>query len=189
MQDEVGPDPEVVSDCVTYGHRSTHIYRGQKADIWDGGHRIPLLVSWPDHVPQNARSDDLICLTDIFATPADVLDEPLPRCAAEDSFSFFSLLRGPNSGEAARSTVIHHSLSGMFAVRNGRWKLIPELGSGGFTPPKSREPSPGEPPGQLYDMQNDPSEGENLYDEWPDVVSRLRNILEKARDNDRTAPQ
>jgi arylsulfatase A-like enzyme len=189
VQEEIGPDPEIVSGCVTYGHRSNHIYRGQKADIWDGGHRIPLLVSWPGQIPQGTRSDEITCLTDIFATVAELLDCSLPSCAAEDSFSFLRVLRGEGSEMPVRSHVIHHSLRGMFAVRNGRWKLIPELGSGGFTKPPSRDPAPGEASGRLYDMQDDPSETRNLYEKRPDMVSRLRSILEKARENDRTVPQ
>ena len=187
VQDEIGPDPQVVSDFVTYGHNSTHIYRGQKADIWDGGHRIPFLISWPEHIPGNSQHDGITCLTDIYATVAELLDTSLPASAAEDSFSFLPVLRDAMS-DANRSHLIHHSLSGMFSVRSERWKMIAERGSGGFIRPRSTEPSPDEPAGQLYDMQTDPSETENLYDERPDIVKILAGILNDSRRNERTAP-
>jgi arylsulfatase A len=169
-----------------YGHRSNDRWRGMKADIYDAGHRVPFLARWPGRIPARAVRGDLGCLTDVFATLADALQVPLPRDAAEDSFSQWSALTGAAGG--SRESVIHHSSQGMFALRRSNWKLNAGRGSGGFTKPVSITPGPGEPAGELYDIQRDPAEARNLYAEQPDVVARLSAELEQAQRAGRTRP-
>jgi arylsulfatase A-like enzyme len=72
----------------------------------------------------------------------------------------------------------------MFAIRDGDWKLIEGLGSGGFTQPAIIEQVEGGPAGQLYNMAEDPSEKTNLYQDRPDVVERLARILKETRETD-----
>ena len=76
------------------GHDPSAGLRGSKADIWDGGHRIPFLARWPGKVPAAARSSQLICLTDLMATCADLLGVKLPDTAGEDSVSMLPALLG-----------------------------------------------------------------------------------------------
>ena len=169
-----------VGDIEKFDHRANLDYRGQKADIHEGGHRVPMIVRWPGHVPEGTVCDETACLTDIMATVASITGQPLPNDAAEDSFSLLpALLDKPH--ETIRETTIHHSLAGTFAIRMGPWKLIEGLGSGGFTAPREVEPSEGGPRGQLYNLDEDPSETNNLYLDRPEVVSRLTDALDEIR--------
>jgi arylsulfatase A-like enzyme len=65
--------------------------------------------------------------------------------------------------------------SGARVIRDGDWKLIDRPGSGGFS--KSPEPQPGDPPGQLYNLRDDPAERDNLYQKQPDRVARLMRLM------------
>jgi arylsulfatase A-like enzyme len=162
-----------------FGHRSCGNLRGQKADIWDGGHREPFIARWPEVIQPATTSDQLICLGDLLATIAKILNVELADDAGEDSFSFLSVLNGSSGGRPIRPAIVHHSGDGMFSVREGKWKLILGRGSGGFSDPLRLVPGPGEPLGQLYDMETDYQEAENLWDEKPELISHLKTILDR----------
>ncbi|MCA9173734.1 MAG: arylsulfatase [Planctomycetales bacterium] len=160
------------------GHRVSAHLRGSKADIWDGGHRVPFIVRWPGKVRPGTSCDQLICLVDVFATMADVLGETTPSGSCEDSVSFLTSLSGGKI-RSTRAGVVHHSSSGHFAYRTGDWKLVLARGSGGWTSPRENEVKAGAPPAQLYDLSSDPGERHNLYTERPDVAERLLNQLKR----------
>jgi len=84
--------------------------------------------------------------------------------------------------------VVHHSAFGMFSIRDRNWKLVLGRGSGGFSLPKKIDPKPGEPVGELYDMEADPGESRNLYNEQPQVVARLTRLLERYQAEGRSRP-
>ena len=159
------------------GHIVSAHLRGSKADIWDGGHRIPFIVRWPGKVEAGSTNDQLICLTDFFATTAEIVSETVPVKTCEDSVSFLPALSGDEI-ESTRNGVIHHSFTGHFAYRQGPWKLLLARGSGGWSSPKENEASPDAPKAQLYNMQDDIGETTNLYTEKPEVVSELLALLE-----------
>jgi len=171
-----------------YDHRSNGNWRGYKAHIWDGGHRMPYLVRWPDAIAAGATSDELICLTDTMATCAALAGCNLPGDAAEDSQSLAPVLLGNESSDGpVREAVIHHSSYGVFSIRRGRWKLIHECrDSGGWPTPRGSGPVPGSP-GQLYDIVSDPGEEKNLWDERGDIVTSLTGLLNRYRESDRSA--
>ncbi|MDB4781769.1 arylsulfatase [Akkermansiaceae bacterium] len=128
------------------GHQVSAHLRGSKADIWEGGHRIPFIARWPGKIAPSSTSDQLICLTDLIATTAGILEKKVPVGSAEDSVSFLPAL----SGEPIVSTrrgVIHHSVSGHFAYRLGKWKLALAKGSGGWSSPKENQVGDDQPPG------------------------------------------
>jgi arylsulfatase A-like enzyme len=158
------------------GHWANATWRGQKADIQEAGHRIPFLVRWPGQVKPGSVSPQTICLTDIFATLAAVNGIPLAPSMAEDSFNLLPLFQGRQKG-AVRTAVVHHSANGLFAIRQGDWKLVLGRGSGGFTAPIKIEPAPGEPAGELYNLRLDPHEDRNLYNANPEIVARLTATL------------
>uniref|UniRef100_UPI003217D544 sulfatase family protein n=1 Tax=uncultured Draconibacterium sp. TaxID=1573823 RepID=UPI003217D544 len=166
--------PELIEK---FNHQANSIFRGMKGDVWDGGHHIPFIVHWPGKVKAGS-TDKTISLTDFFATVQNIFDSEEPK--ARDSFSFLSILTGEESAYS-RPPVIHHSSSGKFAIRQGEWKMIEGLGSGGFTEPKSPAPNEGEPDGQLYNMIKDPQEKENLYLTEPEKVKELKVLLENIR--------
>ena len=159
------------------GHYPSAQFRGSKADIWDGGHRIPFIVRWPAVVEAGSSSKQLICLTDLMATCADIFKSKLPDTAGEDSYSFLPALKENASG-LKREGLIHHSIDGYFAYRQGNWKLVLAKGSGGWTSPKESEVPEGSPVAQLYDMENDPGEVNNLYDTHPELVKQLLEQFE-----------
>jgi arylsulfatase A-like enzyme len=176
------------SDIQQFGHRANGSWRGQKADVWEAGHRVPFIVRWPGRVRPGSTAPQTICLTDMLATFAEVVGEKLPDNSGEDSFSMLPVLLGKAGNRPIRDSVIHHSASGMFAIRAGDWVLIDGLGSGGFTPPRTEKPQPGGPAGQLYHLGDDPQQEKNRYQEQPEVVARLRSLLQKHKESGRTRP-
>ena len=171
-----------------YGHKTNGSLRGQKGDIYDGGHREPFLLMWPRAVAPGSRCDELLSLTDIMATCAQLIGVPLPADAAEDSFSFLELLQGRAPDKPVHEAVIHHSLDGMFAVRTGPWKAVFGTGSGGFSEPRRYTPAEGEPEGQLFNIIDDTRETNNLWNNRPDIVNRLKGILDRYRREGRSRP-
>ncbi len=170
------------------GHNPSYVFRGHKADIYEGGHRIPFVVRWPGKVKPGTRSDQLICLTDLMATCADILGAKLPDNAGEDSVSLLPVLLGKAKGPV-HEAVVHHSVNGSFAIRQGRWKLILCPGSGGWSYPRpGRDDTSKLPLVQLYDLSSDPSEQHNVEHEHPQVVERLTRLLEKYVANGRSTP-
>ncbi|TKG97479.1 Cerebroside-sulfatase [Puteibacter caeruleilacunae] len=150
-------------------HRSNYQFRGTKADIWEGGHRVPFMVKWPKGVKTATRCDETICLTDFYATFCELLNLNHDRNAAgEDSFSFLPLLQGHE--KMREEPVINHSSGGMFAIRNKDWKLVLGNGSGGREAPRGNAFAG---PYQLYNLSTDISESVNVYDENTNVVEEM----------------
>jgi len=175
-------------DGLDYGHKSCGDLRGQKADIWDGGHREPFVARWPGYIPPGSTSDALVCLSDLMATCTEIVGCDLPANAGQDSYSLLYALLGTAPARPARDTVIHHSGDGMFSVRRGRHKLILGLGSGGFSQPKHLDPEPGGPEGQLYDMEGDWRETGNLWLQHPEIVRELTAHLEQIQEQGFSRP-
>ena len=170
------------------GHWANQLLRGQKSDAFEGGHRVPFIVRWPGQVKAGSVSDAAICHTDLFATSCAAAGISMPKDAAEDSFAIQPALAGKRGVATVRPHVVHHSGSGMFALREGHWKLIEGLGSGGFTLPAKIAPEPGGPKGQLFDLSKDPNEREDVYAKEPAQVARLSGVLNRIRDDGRTRP-
>ena len=177
-----------IPEMESKGHFANFHFRGAKADIWDGGHRIPFLARWPGKVKAGAQCDQLICLTDLLATCADLMQAKLPDNAGEDSVSILPALLGAETAPL-REAVVHHSINGSFSIRQGRWKLELCSGSGGWSAPKpgSKEAKT-LPPVQLYDLSADIGEKENVQGLHPDVVARLTRLLEKYVSDGRSTP-
>ncbi len=166
-------------DIDKWNHNSNEGSRGQKADVFNGGHRMPLIVSWKNKFVAHEVNQP-VSLIDIFTTLADITHYKTKPTEAEDSFSFLPLLQ--NKGNSARNFVLFHSSGGMFGIRLGDWKLIDGLGSGGFTDPKLIKPTPNGPKGQLYNIKKDPLEQVNLYLQNPEIVSALSAKLQEVKD-------
>jgi len=153
------------------GHYPSGDLRGYKSDIWDGGHRVPFFVRWPGRVPVGSTNPALLCHTDLLATVAEMTGAQLPENAGEDSFSFWPEILG--TGRSQRTSVVHHSINGRFAIREGGTKLVLCAGSGGW----SKEQTLGDL--QLYDMAADLGERTNLADSRPEDVRRLSGLLDR----------
>ncbi|NND32352.1 MAG: arylsulfatase [Saprospiraceae bacterium] len=168
-----------------YNHQAAGTLRGMKADAWEGGHRIPFIVRWPGKIEAGSKCDTVISLTNLMATCADILGLQLEENQGEDSHSIWPLLSGRGNYQAPEA-LIQHSSKNYFAIRQGEWKLIAGLGSGGFSEPSLIEPRQNEPVGQLYNLKQDLAESDNLYALNPEKVAELMQLLEKFRDTGRS---
>jgi arylsulfatase A-like enzyme len=170
------------------GHNPSGRYRGHKADIYEGGHRVPFLVRWPARVKGGRTSAQLTCLTDFMATMAEITGTTLPENAAEDSFSFLpALLDQPATGPR-RESLVSHSIAGHFAMRAGPWKLCLCPGSGGWSAPRPGQEPADAPPVQLFNLEDDLGETRNLAKDHPDIVARLTQKLEALIAEGRSTP-
>ncbi len=162
-----------------FGHRSNHIYRGQKSDAWDGGHRVPFLARWPGVIEPGSTCDQTICLTDLLATAAAITGTTTPDDAGQDSIDISPYLRGEHD-RTLREHTVHHSVTGRFAIRSGQWKLVEGPGSGGWSLPDDAVADHA-PPMQLYDMHADPEEMDNRITGHKQVADELLATLEQIR--------
>lgn len=178
-------------ELALFGHNPSYIFRGNKCDIYEGGHRIPLIVRWPGVIPQGNKCDQLVCLCDIFATMADVLGVKLPDSAAEDSFSMLPLWQNPLE-TGPRPQLIHQSIDGSLSIRKGDYKLEMCPGSGGESFPYTGYQTPDMPDYQLYNLKTDIWERQNLIDKEAAVAEALKKelaaIIHKGRSTE-GAPQ
>lgn len=167
-----------VGELVAKGHYPSANYRGYKADIWEGGHRVPFICFWPAQIKAGSTSKQTICLTDLIATCAELSGEQLPAQAGEDSVSFAPALLGREIAPR-REAVVHHSVDGKFSIRQGDWKLMLCAGSGGWCAPKDAQATKqGLPAVQLYNLAQDIGESKNLQADYPEKVEMLTKLLE-----------
>jgi len=170
------------------GHNPSYHFRGTKADIFDGGHRIPFIARWTGKIKAGSTSDQLICLSDLMATCAEILGAKLPENAGEDSVSILPALLGI-SDKPLREAVVHHSVNGSFSIRQGNWKFELCAGSGGWSDPKPGKKAERDlPPVQLYDLASDIGEKINVQDRHPEIVASLTKLLEKYAADGRSTP-
>lgn len=136
-------------------------YRGHKAQIHEGGHRVPFIVRWPGKIKAGSKCAQTIGLNDFMATVADLLEVDLPNEAAEDSTSILPLLTGQEKTLPRHPMVVNHDIGGAFAIRNNHWKLVLE-----------KRPL-------LYDLEKDPKETTNVAADHPEVVAEMTATLEQ----------
>ena len=170
-----------------FGHDPSAGFRGHKADLFEGGHRVPFLVRWPAEVPAGSTCSRLVGQLDLLATLADILGERLPGQAAEDSISFLPQLRRGDRAKVGRDSLVHHSNQGFFALRQGPWKLLFTPDSGGWSDPK-----PGSkeaallPQLQLYHLGSDSAERTNRVADVPKVARAMTREMNKIWVNGRS---
>jgi arylsulfatase A len=170
------------------GHKPSYVFRGHKADIYEGGHRIPLIVRWPACIRPGSRTDETVCLIDLLATCADILGVHLPDDAGEDSVSNVPVWNGGSLDRNQREAIVHHSIDGSFSIRKGHWKLEMCAGSGGWSYPRSGTECEGLPPIQLYDLREDVGERRNVCAENPGTVEALKALLTRYVQDGRSTP-
>ena len=175
-------------ELASVGHKPSYVFRGHKADIYEGGHRIPLLVRWPARIQPGRKTDETVCLIDLLATCADFLGVQLPDNAGEDSVSNLPIWTGKPVDGALREATVHHSIDGSFSIRKGNWKLEMCPGSGGWSYPRPGKECEGLPPIQLYDLSADIGERRNVFDSHPEIVAELKLLLTSYVENGRSTP-
>ena len=175
------------------GHRpSGPILRGGKGDLVEGGHRVPFLARWPGKIKPGTRSAETISLTDMLATLAAIVGKELPPGSGPDSYNILPALLGKKLPDPDRPMVMLSGGIGALSIRSGKWKLIDGQGDCGYAHFRSGkpmpEPKPGDPPAQLYNLEEDLGESNNLYDQHPELVRRLQDLLQKLKHEGRSGP-
>ena len=173
------------------GHLPNGQFRGHKADIYEGGHRVPFIVRWPSKIKAGSISDEVVSLNDLMATVSAISGYELKDDEGEDSYSILPVLEGHTLNEPLREATVHHSINGSFAIRKGEWKLAMCPGSGGWS-----FPSPGKdqtvldtlPKMQLFNVKTDPQETQNLVDSNSEKASELKELLTQYIQNGRSTP-
>ena len=171
-------------------HNPSYVFRGHKADIFEGGHRVPFILEWPEKVRKNTSSNKTICTTDFFATCADIVGYKIQDGEAVDSYSMLPIITG-KSDETIREYTVHHSINGSFAIRKGNWKLILCPDSGGWSYPTPQEYKANKmnlPAMQLYNLADDIGENNNLITEYPEKAAELKAAIKKIIINGRSTP-
>ena len=183
-----GCSPQANFDVLKeHDHDPSAGYRGHKADIYEGGHRVPFIVRWPSRIKFGQSTSALTCLTDFYATMQDITEQSVDDDAGEDSFSLVPVFNGGDG--TGRETLVSHSIGGFFAIRQGDWKLCLSAGSGGWSAP--REPAARKqnlPPLQLYNLQEDRGERTNLAKQHPERVASLLRLLDQQVTEGRSTP-
>ncbi|VGO13561.1 Arylsulfatase [Pontiella desulfatans] len=177
------------------GHNPSYIYRGQKADLYEGGNRVPFVIQWPAGAPKGRNSDQLISHVDFLETFAELTGQQLADNEGEDSISFLPLLKG-TSDSSPRKSAIYNTISSKLAITDGDWKLIVAQGSGGWTRPGERYmktafgavKDENQLPMGLFNLKDDVGEYKNLLLEYPEVKQRLFDKLKHDLERGRSTP-
>jgi len=170
------------------GHDQNFIYRGHKADIFEGGHRVPFLARWPEKVKPGSRTDQLVGQLDLLATAAEIVGAKVPEDGGEDSVSFLPVLLGEVT-KPIRESIVSQSIGGQFAIRDGAWKLCLCPGSGGWSSPRPGRVDLSQFPSmQLFNLADEPGEETNLQAERPERVKKMKAMLQQVIDNGRSTP-
>ena len=164
-------------------HQANGYLRGIKGDVYEGGHRVPFIARWPAKVPKGRKTSETICLTDIYETIVEITGGVKPNGNAEDSYSFAAQLFGKKE-KRIRPPVIHQSGgAGMYAIRKDHWKLIFGNGSGARTKPVGK---PFQEPYQLYNLDHDLAETNNLIAQAPEIAEQLEIEFDAIRGSDQS---
>ena len=183
----------VVNMRKTHNHDGARPWRGMKRDQWEGGHRVPFIAAWPGKIAPGSTSDQLISLTDIMATCASIVGAKLPKDAGEDSADLLQVLLGAQGDSPVREYLLQQTIRLDLSIRHGQWKYLDHKGSGGNNYKRSllkHIPQPDDPhPAQLYKLDDDPGEMNNLYAQHPEIVASLKAKLEELKASGRSVPE
>ena len=188
-----GPEAYAYPRDEKFDHWSAAPLRGLKRDIYEGGHRVPTLIKWPGVTKAGAVCDALFAQIDLMATFANYLGFELPDKSAEDSHDFMPYLKG-EVANPPRTTMVHNTSKGQYAIRDGDWVLIDAKTGANRQPPaawwkKHEVPAYGNQKVGLYNLRDDIGQRHNLADKHPEKVAELQALLKKIRDQGHSAPR
>ncbi len=183
-----GCSPEANFEVLAkHKHDPSAGFRGHKADLYEGGHRVPLIARWPGHITAGKETRATVCLTDLYTTLQSITGQPRDSCGGEDGFDISPLFYDPTL--EVRESLVSHSIDGAFAIRRGPWKLCLSYGSGGWSKPCEAEAKQqGLPCRQLFHLGDDPAEAINLAEQYPEKADELKALLEQQVANGRCTP-
>jgi arylsulfatase A-like enzyme len=177
---------------LSYGNHggSAGPLREGKGTVWEGGVRVPFVARWPERIPAGSVCSEPAMTIDLLPTLARLCDAPLPGRPLDGKDISPLLLGDPNARCPHEAYYFYFGINELQAVRSGRWKLVlPHT----YRTMQGQEPGQDGKPGryrqvkletpQLYDLENDIGETTDLADKHPDIVSKLMNYVEAARED------
>ena len=188
-----GPEHYAYARDEKYDHWSAHPLRGLKRDIYEGGHHVPFIIKYPGVTKAGSVNETLVSQIDFMATIASVVGFELPeKNAAEDSHDLLPLLKG--DAKSVRTTHIHNTSKGRYAIRDGDWVLV-DTKSGyvsrrdknwekkhGYPEEESREP-------KLYNLKKDIGQRNDVAAKHAKKVKEMQALLKKIREQGYSAPR
>jgi arylsulfatase A-like enzyme len=160
-------------------------FRGLKRDVWEGGHHVPFIIKWPNHIRAGSVSDELISQIDIMSTLAGITQSALPENAAPDSYDFSAVIKGEKYSSPIREATVINTYADKWGIRQGDWLYINSSTGGHREMPEAFKKLTGYTDfiteGILFNMIEDPEQRNNLYDQHPDRVNDLKILLEEYR--------
>jgi arylsulfatase A len=161
-------------------------FRGVKRDVYEGGHRVPFIIKWPERIKAGSHSDDLVSQVDFAATFAEILAYQLNKEEAIDSYSFLPILKEEKYTRPLRKVTVHNTYENAFALRKDNWVLVDAPSGASQTEPEeylkyfALEAYSDSNPGLLFNVEKDPRQSNNLYDAYPEKVSAMRSELRRS---------
>jgi arylsulfatase A len=176
-----GPEHYAFPRARDYDHFSMGDFRGLKVDIWEGGHRVPMIVKWPGHVEAGSVSDKLISQIDYMPTLAAAIGIELPDGSAPDGYNFLPTLLGETYDIPERDVLIHNTHASKWAVRQGDWLYMNTNSGEHRTMPQYFKELRGyidfETKGLLFNLKEDPEQRVNLYEDYPERVKEMDRLI------------
>ena len=188
-----GPERYAYPRDKKFKHWSSGPFRGLKRDIYEGGHHVPFIIKWPGVTTAGSKRDGLVSQIDVMATLADYVDFELPKHAAEDSHNLLPYLKG-ESHTSPRTTHIHNTNKNRYAIRHNNWLLV--KGKNGYHSRGFEQweevhgyPADDQSPFELYDLNKDIGQKNNVANQFSDVVEELDRKLEAIKSQGYSAPR
>ena len=180
-----GPEKYAFERAEKYEHFSMGDFRGLKRDVWEGGHHVPFIIKWPDHIKANTISEEVISQVDIMATLAEITKTSIPANAAPDSYNLLPLINGKKYKNPLREATVHNTYDGIWGLRKGKWLYINKPSGEHSKMPDSFKKLRGykdfNTPALLFDMNKDAEQRNNIFEAHPDVIQEMSTILEAYR--------
>ncbi len=182
-----GPERYAFERGENYDHFSMGEYRGLKRDVWEGGHHVPFIVKWPGQIEMGAVSDEVLSQVDVMSTLATFTGIPLPEQAAPDSYDFTPVMTGESYSSPLREATVHNTYENIWGLRQGKWLYINHNTGEHSKMPDSfkalRNYEDFETEGLLFDMEKDPGQRNNVYEDYPDRVAVMDKLLDEYRNS------
>ncbi|MFC2120927.1 arylsulfatase [Bacteroidota bacterium] len=157
------------------GHKSAGDFRGYKASIWEGGHRVPFIARWPGKIKSGTKSNEIISLTDMLASFSALTNSELTDKEAEDSYNVLPAILGEEFVQPENRVRIFHSGKNDYAIRQGKWKLVTKVQWSGLENNEAILSSDI----QLFNLQVDPYEKVDISDNHAEIIDRLKKLLQE----------
>jgi arylsulfatase A len=184
-----GPEHYAYERMRKFAHRSSGPLRGLKRDVWEGGHRVPMIVRWPGVVDANTKSDALLGQVDLMATIASIVGFDLPKDQAEDSFNQLPVLVGEQ--HSVRDFLVHNTFAKKWGMRRGKWLLLSQSDGTHSRVPKwvAQDYAANPHDVMLCNLEDDLGQRVNLSEQHPEVVLELQALLAHVRERGHSAPR